>query len=99
MTGNPNHDDKGKFAAGSGDRGFAAAKAHKEKLDSHAVKRVHRERERVQSHSSALGYYAPAQSTDDAGAKVQPISNTLGSSLQELDGALARLSEALDVLG
>lgn len=35
MTGNPNHDDKGKFAAGSGDRGFAAAKAHKEKLDSH----------------------------------------------------------------
>jgi hypothetical protein len=38
MTGNPNHDDKGKFAAGSGAKaGYTEAKAFKEKLDTHVT--------------------------------------------------------------
>lgn len=59
------------------------------------VKRVHEARERIQRHTSALGYHADTPPTE--GSKVSPIASTLSNALTDLDHALEQLSVSLNL--
>lgn len=61
------------------------------------VKRVHEARERIQRHTSALGYYADTAPTDGSDGKVSPISNTLSNALSDMEHALEQLSVSLNL--
>jgi hypothetical protein len=61
------------------------------------VKRVHRERERVVLHTSALGYYAQPTPETGESAKIQPITNNLANALNDLDRALDQLAGAVNL--
>lgn len=60
------------------------------------VKRIHVERDRLQSHTASLGYFAdtPPESGE---AKVQPISVNMASALNDLDRALQQLTSAINL--
>jgi hypothetical protein len=63
------------------------------------VRSVKDARDRVQRHTSALGYFSDAPESAGEGGKVQPISNNLATGIADLERAVGSLHEALDIFG
>lgn len=64
------------------------------------ARKINQARDRVTSHTAALGYVpdTPGLGNSEAGGKVQPISETLQSALNDMDRAVDGLHTALALL-